>query len=228
MNSISPLLLLLTASLACAETHDELVERAFASMEPNLRDFWSFTETTDSGEGVYVARFDPRLPEGERWDLLTVDDREPTEDEHEEFQEEKESQRGSDSDGEDSETMSVVADGSLELLDESDAYWRFRFRPKVDSDDEEKFMAAVEGTLQVVKDGHYVSWVRMRNHGTIKPGKGVKLEVFDAHLAFAPAYEGGPVLPDSVATRVKGRAMLVIRFDEEERIFYSDFKRVID
>jgi hypothetical protein len=89
-------------------------------------------------------------------------------------------------------------------------------------------MNAVEGTLQVAKDGHYVEWIRMRNRETVKPGKGVKLEVFDTRLDFAPAYEGGPIMPQSVETKVKGRAMLVIKFDEEERISYSDFERVID
>jgi hypothetical protein len=35
-------------------------------------------------------------------------------------------------------------------------------------------------------------------------------------------------LPESVETRVKGRAMLVIRFDEKERVSFSDFERVIE
>lgn len=121
----------------------------------------------------------------------------------------------------------MVADGSLELLEETDAYWEFRFRPRTDSDEEDKFMNAVDGTLQVVKDGHYVAWIRMRNREPIKPGKGVKLEIFDTQLLFGPAYDGGPVLPQSVETRVKGKAMLVIKFDEKERVSYSDFERAI-
>lgn len=218
-------LLLLAASSASAETHDELVERAFAALEFNLRDHWSYTETTRNQDGIYVARFSAGLPDGERWTLLSVDDRDPTTDEIEEFLEEKSRHSDENSTDEDSASQSMVADGSLELLEESDTYWRFRFRPRADSEDEEKFMNSVEGSLQVTKDGHYVAWVHMRNRETIKPGKGVKLELFDTRLAFAPAFEGGPVLPRSVKTKVKGKAMLVIKFDEDEQISYSQFER---
>jgi len=228
MKPIISLLILLAASLVHAETHDEVVDRAFASMELNLRDYWSYTETNQKDDGLFVARFDPRLPEDQRWDLRSVDDREPTEDELIEFREDKANSHRDDSDSEDSETQSMVADGSLELLEETDLYWQFRFKPRTDSDDEDKFMKAVDGTLQVVKDGHYVAWIRMRNREPIKPGKGVKLEIFDTRLVFAPAYDGGPVLPESVETRVKGRAMFVIRFDEKEQVSYSDFERAIE
>lgn len=228
MKYIIPTLLLLAVSLTSAETHDELVERAFASIEFNLRDHWSYTETTQNDDGATVARFDPRLADDQRWALLSVDERDPTEDEQEAFREKKLNQYRDDSDQEDSGTESMVADGSLELLEESDTYWQFRFKPRADSDDDEKFMNSVEGTLQVSKEGHYVAWVRLRNHETVKPGKGVKLEEFDTRLAFAPAHEGGPVVPQRIETRVKGKAMLVIKFDEEERISYSGFERVID
>lgn len=228
MKSIIPTLLLLATSLVNAETHDDLVDSAFAAMELNLRDYWSYTETSQRDDGLRVARFDPRLPEDQRWDLLSVDDREPTEDEQSEFREDKADNHRGGSDDEDSGARSMVADGSLELLEETDVYWQFRFRPRTDSDDEDRFMKAVDGTLQVAKDGHYVAWIRMKNHEPIKPGKGVKLEIFDTHLVFAPAYDGGPVLPQSVETRVKGKAMLVIKFDELEHVSYSDFERAIE
>jgi len=220
-------LLLLAASPVNAETHEEIVDRAFASMELNLRDYWSYTETRQKDEILFVARFDPRLPEEQRWDLLSIDGREPTEDEQDEFREDKAGSHHDDSDDEDSGPRSMVAKGSLELIEETDSYWEFRFRPRTDSDDEDKFMKAVDGTLQVVKDGHYVAWIRMKNREPIKPGKGVKLEIFNTHLVFAPTYDGGPVLPRGVETRVKGKAMLVIKFDEKERVSYSDFERAI-
>lgn len=228
MRTLIPLLFLLAAPPVHAETHEEIVERAFASMEFNLRDYWSFTETTQSADGLFVARFDPRLPDDQRWDLISVDDRKPTEDEHETFREGKGNHGDDDSSEGGSEFRSMVAEGSLELLEESEHYWEYRFRPNADSDDEEELMKAVDGTLRVEKDGHYVTWLRMRNREPVKPGRGVKLDVFDVRMAFAPAYVGGPVLPESVSTSIKGKAMLVIKFDEEERVSYSDFERVIE
>ena len=39
--------------------------------------------------------------------------------------------------------------------------------------------------------------------------------------------DGGPIVPIAVDTRVKGRAMLVIKFDETETIRYSDFEYAV-
>ena len=47
-------------------------------------------------------------------------------------------------------------------------------------------------------------------------------------LKFAPLSAGGPVLPSSVNVAIEGRAMLVIKFDEIERIRYSDYRRVVE
>ena len=224
MKTLATLLLLLLAGSANAETHEELVKRAFNAMEPDLSSNWSYTQTTRSSEGTFVARYDPRLPENEHWTLESVDGREPTDDELEAFLDEKAKDKGRDDDNDEQ----MFADGSIELLEETDAYWLFAFRPETDSDEEAKFMAAVDARLKVVKNGHFVSLVSMRNTDTIKPGKGVKIRTFETELEFAPAYEGGPTVPRRVRAAVQGRAFLVVNIDEEENIEFSDFERVGD
>ena len=120
----------------------------------------------------------------------------------------------------------MFADGSIELIEETDAYWMFTFRPETDSDEEAQFMEAVDARLKVVKDGHFVSLVSMRNTDTIKPGKGVKIRKFETELEFAPVYEGGPTVPRRVRAAVQGKAFLVVKIDEEEDIEFSDFEPV--
>ena len=223
-------LLCLAGTLANAESHEELIDRAFASMELNLRDYWAYTETSTDDDGTSVARHDPRRLEGERWVLASVDGRAPTEDELEDFDEEKNRGRDGDSDDEDDNSMSrksFVEDGSLELLEETDTHWLFAFKPVAGDEDKASFLKNVDGTLRVIKDGHYVGQIRMRNSKPIKPGKGVKLEVFNTQLDFAPISEGGPALPQTVDTHVKGRAMLLISFNEKAHIEYSDFQKVV-
>ncbi len=224
MKILVSLLLLLLASTAIAETHEELVQRAFAAMEPDLSANWSYTRTARSSDGTFIARYDPRLPEGEHWTLISVDGREPTEDDVEAFLEERQRVQGGDDDND--ETM--FADGSIELIEETDAYWLFAFRPETDSDEEAEFMQAVDARLKVVKEGHFVSLVSMRNTDTIKPGKGVKIRKFETELEFAPAYEGGPTVPRRVRAAVQGKAFLVVKIDEEEDIEFSDFEPVGD
>ena len=228
MKPLLIVLFVLGASVAHAESHEALVERAFDSLETGIRDRWAFTRTETSAKGVYVATHDPRREQA--WELLTVDGREPTSDEREEFLSDRSRERGDDDEDEDEEdeTRSMVSPGSVELIDETDERWLFNFSPLADSDEERQFMEAVEGRLEVVKDGHYVSKIRLRNLKTIKPGKGVKLKVFDTSFEFAPARDGSAVLPARVFAKVKGRAMLVVGIDEERTVEFSDYLRVID
>ncbi len=226
MKSLS-LLLLLASSFASAETHEEIVERAFDNMETRVRDHWAFTQTTSNEVGLFAATYDPRREE--KWDLLTVDAREPTDEEREDFLADKNRERNRGDDDEDGgESRSMVSPGSVELIEETDAYWLFDFNPKTDSDDEAKFMRHVNGELRVEKEGHYVAYLAMKNTRPIKPGKGVKLAEFDIRMEFAPKADGSAVLPKLVRSKVKGRAMLVVRFDEEDVVEFSDYERVIE
>jgi hypothetical protein len=126
------------------------------------------------------------------------------------------------------ELASIVNRESVVLLDETDSFWLFGFRPTVDSEDEQVFMKSVEGTLKINKEGHYVAVITLQNKNTIKPGKGVKIKTFFTRLEFAPIQEGGPALPRSVQATVKGKAFLVIKFDETETVTYSDFEQAYD
>lgn len=220
------LFLLLWTPMIHAESWDSLVERAFGAMEQDLSAHWAFTETAQNTDGTYVAHCDPRR--SERWELVSVDGRDPTVDEIEEFLEEKDRDREAKENSKGNGLHSLVATGSLELIEETGVHWLFAFKPKTDTDDEAKFMAFVDGTLKVVKDGHYVALIEMHNNGTIKPGKGVKLTKFETRLEFAQALANEPIVPVRVSTAVQGKAMLVIKFDEQGLITYSDFKRIAE
>jgi len=224
MRTFTAFLILLLVGTVDAETHEDLVKRAFEAMESDLSANWSYTRTARSSEGTFVARYDPRLPEEEQWSLTSVDGREPTDEELEAFLEERARRR--DSDGDDDEQM--FEDGSIELVEETDAYWLFAFRPETGSDDEAEFMEAVDARLKIIKRGHFVSLVSMRNTDTIRPGKGVKIRRFETELEFAPAFEGGPTVPRRVRAAVQGKAFLVVKIDEEEDIEFSDFEPVGD
>lgn len=224
MKLVLTALLIFASGAAVAESHEEIVERAFDAVETRVREHWAFTRTQMSDEGVFVATHDPRKEQP--WELLTVDGREPTRDERDDFLSERAARQEDDNDDDDSRTM--VAPGSVELIDESDGHWQFSFSPRVDSDEERKFMEVVEGRLEVAKTGHYVRKVELRNLETIKPGRGVKLEVFDTRFEFAPSPDGSAVLPAVVHTKIKGRVMLVMGIDEELTVEFSDYQRVID
>ena len=218
---------LLFATLAFAESHEDLINRAFDALEDDLSRHWSYTHTQEDSEGVYVGRYDPRLPEAERWELISVDEREPTASETESYLEQRRQEQDEDAE-DDAGFESVVKEGSIALVEETDSYWLFSFAPVADSEEDLDIMESVDGTLRVNKDGHYVAEMTLQNRGTIKPGKGVKIEKLLTRLAFAPLHEGGPVLPLSIEAAIKGKAFLVVKFDEHEKVTYSNFERVLD
>lgn len=227
MKSLAVSLLLFAAFAANAQSHEDIVARAFETLDENFPEKWAFTETVDKEEDATVATYDPDRPGDELWMLISVDGLDPTDKEIADFREMKAKRREAREESEDGGRLTIgnmVRPGSLELIEETDEYWLFGYSPVADSEDDEKFMRAIDGTLQVVKDGHYVAWIRMKNRETVKPGKGVKLETFDTRLEFIPAYEGGPVLPAGVQTEVKGKAFVVVKFNEIEKIRYSDFQ----
>ena len=230
-------ILLLTGLLlpvfACADVNQDIVQRAFESIDRDFQEQWAFTESTTSEEIEQIGRYDPRLPDGERWKLLFVDGREPAEDEIEDFQEDKKKdrprRRGKDERGEDEEderdNAAMVNFETLELIEETGDYWLFSFIPNEEDDDDSKeFMRQVDGQLKVIKDGHYVEYIDLRNDAPIKPATGVKISKFVTTISFGPAVDGGPIVPLAIDVEVKGRAMLVIKFDTAETIRYSDFE----
>lgn len=156
--------LLLFASMAFAESHEELIERAFEALEDDLSAHWSYTHTQEDSEGLFVAHYDPRLPEAERWRLISVDGREPTEDETEDYleqrSEEQEQKQEQDSGDDDYSFRLVAKEGSTALVEETESYWLFSFEPAPDSEDEREMMESVHGRLKVIKDGHYVAEIK--------------------------------------------------------------------
>jgi len=216
----------LALSAAHAEEHQAIVERAFEALDNGFQESWAYTETSTKEDVVQVANYDPRLPENERWMLMTVDDRPPTDEETESFLEEKLQRMADRSDNDDDEHVgATIQPDTLSLVEETDDYWLFAFVP-ADDDEEEEFMQHVDGTLKVVKDGHYVEYLSLKNEAPIKPAFGVKINTFNTHLTFGPAAENGPIVPKSVDVHVQGRAFFAVKFDETEMVRFGNFEFV--
>jgi len=212
-------LVLLIGISVGAEDYSELFEEAIEAIDWEFGQEWAFTETSLHDDGLFVGRFDPRLGEGERWSLISLNRREPTEKEAREYANDKEEDGGSS----DSQTTGIVRSDSLELLEETDDYWLFTFVP---DDDETTFTENVDAKVKIIKAGHYVESIDIRNHSDIKPGFGTKISRFVMQLDFGPAADGGPIVPLSINVHVTGRALLFIGFDETEETRYSDFEHV--
>jgi hypothetical protein len=219
------LALLLTVPVV-ADDHVDIVKRAFSNISNDYHQEWAFTESVTEEGVTFVGRYDPRFSDNARWNLLTIDGRAPTADEIADYQADKENEfDGHDDDSE----IDIVNLDTLELIDETDDSWVYRFIPEVDDDDDEEdreFMQQVDGTIKVIRDGNYLEYIDLRNNKPIRPAFSVKISRFLTRLTFGPAGDDGPIVPLSIDVEVKGRAMLVIKIDVVESIRYSEYEYV--
>ena len=226
------LLIALTAlALACplsaeADDYSEIVSLAFAALDTDFDRDWAFTETSTEEESTYVGRYDPR--EDDPWSLLSIDGREPTAEEAHQWRERKGRRDDEDEQEDEDDGLEVefVTPDTITLIEETDDYWLFGFDPNVNVDDErgEKFMRHVEGRLTVIKDGHFIESIDLRNTRPIKPAFSVRINTYVTTLTFGPAADGGPIVPLTIDVHVQGRAMLAVRFDETEAVRFSDYE----
>ena len=214
-------LVFLAGISAGAEDYSELFEEAIETIDWEFGQEWAFTETSLRDDGLFVGHFDPRLEEGERWSLISVDRRQPTEKEAKKYAHDK----ADHGDSSESRTTGIVGSDSLELLEETDDYWLFTFVP---DDDEVAFTDSFDAEVKIIKAGHYVESIDIRNHSDIKPGFGTKISRFVMQLEFGPAAEDGPIVPLSINVHVTGRALLFIGFDETDATRYSDFEHIAE
>jgi len=212
------LLLCLTITLTApaAEDYEQLFQRAVEAVDFEFHKAWAYTETRIDSEHVWVGRFDPRRPKNQRWQLLTVDDRPPTAKETEQYQDEQDGDHG-DNDGVDA----MVEPDSVRLIEETAEYWLLGFDA---GEDEHDLAENLEATIRINKAGRYLEYIDLRTRSPIKPAIGVKIAKLITRLTFGPAVDGGPVVPLSTQVEVKGRAYLVISFDEQELFRNSDFE----
>jgi hypothetical protein len=75
----------------------------------------------------------------------------------------------------------LISMDTLDLLEETESYWIFRFVPTAGDDDDqdpEKFMQKVTGTLKIIRAGNYPEYIRLQNDKPIRPAFGVKIKEF--------------------------------------------------
>lgn len=200
------------------EDYDTIFETAVDAVDFEFDRSWAYTETQVTDEHIWVGRYDPRRSPGERWQLMTVDGRQPTGEELEEYGQDKAHDHSRDGD---ERVNAMVEPDTVSFIEETDEYWLFGFTP-----DKEEIMNSVDATIRINKGNGHLEYIDIRNHETIRPTFGVKISKLITRLTFGRASEDGPVVPISTQVEVKGRAYLVVAFDEQEVRRNSDFEYV--
>jgi len=220
------LVLLLAFSAQAADERLAIAEQALANLDGTSIDGWAFTETAFVNGTEIVLRHDPTRQKGERWIVASVDGRTPTDKEIEKYtrhrnRDEDEKETG------DGETTATIETDSLVFLEESAIHLIFSFQPAPEEGEEDDaFTEHVDGRLIIAKSGPYVETIEMSSRESFSPMIGVKIKQFSTIMTFAPVGEDGAVLPQAVAMRMEGRAMLVKKLDETVDTKFSDYRFV--
>ncbi len=226
---------LCVTSTACAQAQHDSYEALFQSaIEAITWDFhedWAFTLTSSGKDNHRVGRFDPRKPDNERWTLLTIDGRAPTDEESAEYAEDSRDHhfgnRDDDDDDGDDNAIDMVEPGTLQLIEETDDYWLLSFVPSNHDQEDDvgsKVLESMQGTVKIIKDGEYLASIDIHNEKPIRPKVGVKMKKFLMHMSFGPIADDGPVVMRSMDFAIKLSAFLLVRVSEAESVAFSDFE----
>ena len=226
---------LFVTSTACAqaphESYEALFQSAIQAITWDFHEDWAFTVTSSGKDSHRVGRFDPRQPEDERWTLLTIDGRAPTDEESAKYAEDSRdhpfgNHDDEDDDGDDN-AIDMVQPGTLQLIEETDDYWLLSFVPSNHDQEDDvggKALKSMQGTVKIIKDGEYLASIDIHNEKPIRPKVGVKMKKFLMHMSFEPIADDGPVVMRSMDFAIKLSAFLLLRVSEAESVAFSDFE----
>lgn len=211
-----------TASLAAAEL-PSYFGAALARFTSDAPRGWAYTLTTTRDGDTSVERYDPSRPKGGEWTLLQRNGRAATAEEIERYLRYKASStpptaRATFEKGDlDRGTFALVRENATA------AVFRGRFR----EDLKEPLLSHLVLELQIAKAEPAVQSFTMRLVAPFTPALGVKMNDLEVAMEFSPPTGEQPSLPRASRSRFRGRLFFFKSIEEDLRITYSDFTRVV-
>ncbi|MEM1411975.1 MAG: hypothetical protein AAGH19_06395 [Pseudomonadota bacterium] len=190
---------------------------------------WHYVRTRTSDDGVTIDRHDPTLPREERWQLVSIDGREPTEKELRRYRRDREDAAERDEQERDDELVKVLQPGSIQFLGEENGFQRFSYALQSPDGKREKVYAALEGELLIDPDDGGRPWVRevrVWNRETLRPFIGVRID--DAHMSFTFELKDDWVLPVAVDVRWAGEILALRDVGNAMSYRLEDFRHADD
>ncbi len=197
-----------------------VVTQAIARAESVRLTRWAYTRTTVNDGLKTIEKHDPALPRGERWQLLLKEDKPPTPKELAKYAAD---QRRRGSRGGERPFRGAIDSSSLTILSNDAARIYCEFQPRAGDEEERQLMSKIRGLLVVRRDPAHVEQVDVANTGTIGKTGVFSIREFKLNIAFAPQAGREEPLPKTVATRLRGRALIIKSLNMDSSVSYSDF-----
>ena len=185
---------------------------------------WHYLRTRHGEEGVIVDRHDPTLPGEAHWQLVSIDGREPTEEERRDYNKDRADHSDADERANNENWVKVIVPESVELLGNEGDAQRYGYRMQSPDGRREKLFAGIEGDLLVVDDANpaWIREVRLWNRETLRPALGVRID--EVNLVFRFRRQDNWVVPTELQARWAGEFLMLKDISDEVSFTLADFR----
>jgi len=198
-----------------------MVETALNKLAADSTNQYSYTKKTIATESTRTIKYDPTEKGSDRWELVSVNGQPPTKEEMKSFYEEK--AKNEEKNG---RSFSVVSDQmrDFSLISETDDMIKYSYR--VESEKNKKMTEKLLCEMDIYKSDTSLAEITMEITEPVSPMVSVKLEEFRVQMKF-DRYQptGSPVIAQT-QTRIKGKAMLFKKIDQNVMEKYYDYQLV--
>ncbi|MEM7282358.1 MAG: hypothetical protein AAF438_12105, partial [Pseudomonadota bacterium] len=144
---------------------------------------YAYTREAWDDLGHYVERFDPSKPRSDQWQLVSFDDAEPKEEHRNRYAKEYEGLFNRDHPA-DIELADLIDRESLSVTESTPTTITYRFKPRAEDPDDQKFMSHVDGTLLLDTEKNLVKEIRLANSKKFSPAAMVSIKKFSLTMNF--------------------------------------------
>lgn len=186
---------------------------------------WHYRRTRISEDGTLEDRHDPSLPGSEHWQLVRIDGRDPTEDEREDYEDDRADHSKPNEKATAAYVSSAIAPGSIRQINDDTGAERYAFALRSPDGKRESTFRKLVGDMVLVdaEDGPWVQTVRVWNAETLRPVIGVRID--EVLLSFSFELLDGVVLPTAVQAEWQGEFLMVKDLDSRIEVTLTDFRR---
>jgi hypothetical protein len=208
---------LLGATPARAEALPANLAEALNAFRADGPKGWLYTQTTESGNESLEERFDPALPESDRWVLIARDGRPPTPEELKVYREGKSRRSGGmppprlQDQLDPGSATKVRAEGDL-------VWWRFAMKPGAADDSS---AAHLDVTFCFHLPTLTVASVEIASREPYSPMFGIRIAATRTVMTYSLPEAGRPSLLQKVTLRVSGRAFWVKSLDQNMTVTFT-------
>ncbi len=182
---------------------------------------WTFTQKTDAQDRSRLEHYDAARPEFDRWTLLQQDGRAVTADEQLDYKQKLTRRSRGGSAPLLTNQLDLTAAETIAETPER-ATVRCRLKPGEEGD---KTAAFLRVTLVVHKATQTIESLEIASAGAFSPTFGVTIVEMKTVMTYSVPSGETPSLPQSVTTRLRGRAFWVKSLDADMAVTYSDYAR---